>query len=89
MKVITFQEIDSPCSLQLLGRKDSLLLGLIGSDNSEDVSVTTEQIKMTMQMMSSVKLLDVFQVNTRLRLTEQWHQLSTHQQLFLLQSAKK
>ena len=68
-KVITFQVIDSLHSLQLLERKDSLLLGLIGRVNSEYVSVTTEQIKMTMQM-SSVKLLDVFLVNTRLRLND-------------------
>ena len=44
-KVITVQVIDSLRSFQLLGRKDSLLFGLIARVNSVDVSVTTEQLK--------------------------------------------
>ena len=74
--------------MQLLGRKDSLLLGLIARVNSVDVSVTTEQIK---HYYADVIGQDIgcLPGEYEIRLTVQWHQLSTHQELFLLQSANK
>lgn len=44
-RLVSFQVIDNPRPLQLLGRKDSILFGLIARVNSVNVSTATEQLR--------------------------------------------
>lgn len=63
-KRISFQVIDNPRLLQIIGRKDGILFGLIGRVNSVNVDTATGQIKMTMHM-SLNRTLDAFLANTK------------------------